>query len=139
MKVDFNNGRNFMAKAYCLLNHQLTDNQMIELKEKYNISQIIYPTEKLSKKWVQIPTTENIDMSIIFEIVDWLFDAEKKDVLIIQGEFGSTFMVVDYALKHDLIPLYAVTTRIAQENRDGEIVKRQYIFEHVCFRKYEYY
>ncbi len=128
-----------MSKAFCLLNHQLTENQKSELKEKYNISQIIYPTEELSKRWSQIPTTENIDMSIIFEIVDWLSDAEKKDVLIIQGEFGSTFMMVDYALKHDLIPVHAVTTRIAQESRDGEIVKRQYIFEHVCFRKYEYY
>lgn len=128
-----------MPKAYCLLNHELTQNQILELKEKYLIENIIYPSVELSKIWGQIPATELLDLGVINSVIEWLFNAKKDDVLIVQGEFGSTFMLVDYALKKGLIPLHAVTKRIAKESREGEIVHRQYIFEHVCFRKYEYY
>jgi hypothetical protein len=48
-------------------------------------------------------------------------------------------MIVDYALKNKLIPVHAVTKRVAKESREGEIVHREYIFEHVCFRKYKYF
>lgn len=126
-------------KAYCLLNHQLTLNQISELKNTYNVETVIYPNEELSKRWSQIPTVKEIDMSIIEEVCNFLKNAEKNDVLIIQGEFGSTFMIVDYALKHQLIPLHAVSKRIAKEEREGEKVKREYIFEHVCFRQYKYF
>ena len=77
--------------------------------------------------------------SLIFDVTNWLSSAGKGDFLIVQGEFGTTFMIVDYALKKNLIPLHAVTKRVAKEQRNGEIVSRQYVFEHVCFRKYEYY
>jgi len=126
-------------KAYCLLNHQLTENQKKELLEKYDCNEIIYPTEELSATWSQIPAIQKIDRSIINAVISWLDAAEEGDVLIIQGEFGSTFMLVDFALKHNLIPLHAVTKRVASEQRNGEVVQRQYIFEHVCFRPYEYY
>jgi hypothetical protein len=128
-----------MAKAYCLLNHSLTDNQTTELKEKFDVSDINYPTKELSASWSQIPATDKLDMSIIDSVVAWLKDASKDDILIIQGEFGSTFMIVDYALKAGLIPVHAVTKRVASEEKDGETVKRAYIFQHVCFRKYSYF
>ncbi len=128
-----------MSKAYCLLNHELTQNQISELEAKYKITNITYPSEELSKTWSQIPVTEQLDLSVINSVIGWLAAADKDDVLIVQGEFGSTFMIVDFALKNKIIPLYAVTKRVAAEQRDGEIVSRQYIFEHVCFRKYEYF
>jgi len=59
--------------------------------------------------------------------------------VIIQGESGMTFLLVDYALSRNLLPVFAVTKRVAREERDGEIVHREYTFEHVCFRKYQYF
>ena len=128
-----------MKKAFCLLNHELTQNQIAELKGKFRIERIVYPREELSKMWSQITATEELDMDVINTVVSWLSSANQNDVLIVQGEFGSTFMIVDYALKNGLIPLHAVTKRVANEQRNGEIVYRQYIFEHVCFRKYKYF
>lgn len=128
-----------MKKSFCLLNHPLTQNQLTELKEKFSAEEIIYPSEELSKKWGQIPATQDLDMGLILDVTDWLSSANQNDVLIVQGEFGSTFMIVDYALKKNLIPVHAVTKRVAQESREGEIVKRQYVFEHVCFRRYKYF
>lgn len=128
-----------MKKAFCLLNHELTQNQILELKGNFGAEKIEYPPESLSKMWSQIPAVEEIDMNVINAVVNWLSSANQNDVLIVQGEFGSTFMIVDYALKRNLIPVHAVTRRVAQESREGEIVKRQYVFEHVCFRKYKYF
>ncbi|MBP5749037.1 MAG: hypothetical protein J6W63_11815 [Treponema sp.] len=128
-----------MAKAFCLLNHELTQNQILELKGKFGAEKIEYPPENLSKMWSQIPAVEEIDMNVIKAVINWLSSANQNDVLIVQGEFGSTFMIVDYALRKNLIPVHAVTKRVAQETREGEIVKRQYVFEHVCFRKYKYF
>lgn len=126
-------------RAFCLLNHQLTPNQIRELNEKYSVSEITYPDKPLSKRWSQIPATSELDMGIINDVISWLSSANTNDVLIVQGEFGSTFMVVDYALKLGIVALHAVTKRVAHETRDGEIVRREYVFEHVCFRQYKYF
>lgn len=128
-----------MSQAFCLLNHELTQNQIKELKEEFNVSQIIYPSKELSQLWSQIPPSKRTDKTIINKIISMLEFAKKDDVLIVQGDFASTFMIVDFALKNELIPICATTKRIAKESRQGEVVKREYIFEHVCFRKYEYY
>lgn len=128
-----------MSKAFCLLNHELTKNQKNELSTDFLVSEIIYPSEEISKLWSQIPASNAVDRTIIKKIIDWLSSAEKNDVLIVQGDFASTFIIVDFALKNGLIPICATTKRVAKESRQGETVKREYIFEHVCFRKYEYF
>ena len=128
-----------MSQAFCLLNHELTQNQIKELKVEFDVSQIIYPSKELSQLWSQIPPSKRTDKTIINKIIPMLEFAKKDDVLIVQGDFASTFMIVDFALKNELIPICATTKRIAKESRQGEVVKREYIFEHVCFRKYEYF
>ena len=128
-----------MPKTFCLLNHELTQKQIAELSERFASKEIVYPDENLSKLWSQIPPEEN-NAGIIKEVIFWLKNnATPGDVFIIQGEFGSTFTLVDYALKSGLIPVYATTRRIAKETREGETVRREYIFEHVCFKKYGYF
>ena len=125
------------GKVYCLLNHSLTERQLAELQEKYGAGEVVYPDERLAATWSQVPVTPVLDRSVIQAITDWLSAARKGDVLVVQGEFGSTFMIVDYALGRGLVPLHAVTRRVALEHREGEKVLRQYVFEHVCFRRYE--
>lgn len=128
-----------MPRTFCLLNHALTQNQISELKEKFNSEQIIYPDENISKQWLQIAPEKSND-EVILAVTEWLkSNAAQGDLFIIQGEFGCTFTLVDYALKSGLTPIYATTRRIAKENRNGETIHREYIFEHSCFKKYKYY
>lgn len=128
-----------MPKTFCLLNHSLTQNQLDELERQFGSAEVVYPNEALAKLWAQI-SPEKSNNEIIAAVTEWLENnAADGDLFVVQGEFGSTFAVVDYALKNGLIPLYAATKRIAKESRDGEIVHREYIFEHVCFKKYEYF
>lgn len=128
-----------MKNVFCLLNHELTEKQIKELKEKYMVNNIIYPEKELSLKWSQVPSTEFLDKKLMGIIESWLSKANEDDIFIVQGDFGATFYLVDYALKRKLVPVYAVTKRVSIERRDGEQIFKQNIFEHCCFRKYEYY
>lgn len=128
-----------MPKTFCLLNHKLTQNQIAELEKKFNSAQIVYPDENLARCWSQIPP-EKSNNEIIESVVLWLENnASTGDLFIIQGEFGATFTLADYALKAGLVPLYATSRRVAKESRSGETVYREYIFEHECFKSYKYF
>ncbi|MDO5774505.1 MAG: CRISPR-associated protein Csx20 [Spirochaetales bacterium] len=128
-----------MPRTFCLLNHALTQNQLAELGEKFNSTDVVYPEKNLAGLWAQIPP-EKSNEEVVESVVSWLKNnAAPGDLFIIQGEFGSTFTLVDFALKNGLVPLYATTRRIAKESRNGETVHREYIFEHVCFKKYRYF
>lgn len=128
-----------MSKTFCLLNHALTQKQLAELKENFNSSDVVYPDENIAKQWSQILPEKSND-EVIFAVTKWLqCNATPGDLFIIQGEFGSTFTLVDFALKNELVPLYATTRRVAKEFRSGETVRREYVFEHICFKKYQYF
>ena len=129
-----------MTHIYILLNHSLTERQVDELHQSYgNDAQLVYPPETIKIFWSQIPVTSSLPKEPMQEIVKWLSSACANDVLLVQGDYGATFMLVDYALKNGLIALYAVTQRVAQEQKNGEQVMRQYVFEHECFRKYMWF
>lgn len=130
-----------MPTTFCLLNHQLTEKQCKELSEKMDSSGVIFPPPDISLLWEQLPVTPMVEKETVERITSWLnsADAVSGDYLIVQGEFGYTFAIVDYALKKGFVPLHAVTKRVEQEEREGEIIRRHYIFEHVCFRRYEYF
>ena len=128
-----------MPKTFCLLNHTLTKKQLAELSEKFNSTEIVYPGKNLAELWSHIPPVKSNE-EVVEAVASWLKDKSNPgDLFIIQGEFGSTFTLVDFALKNSLVPLYATTRRIAKESRNGETVRREYIFEHVCFKRYEYF
>ena len=128
-----------MRKCFCLLNHVLTQKQLDELAQKYQVSDVEYPPKDVSELWSQIPTGNELFKSDLKSVIQWLQKAESKSLIIIQGEFGSTFALVDWALSNALIPIYAVTKRIETEEKKGEKIVRHYIFEHECFREYKKY
>ena len=123
-------------KTYCLLNHTLTEAQLAELKQRYHSTQVVYPPEEISAAWSQLPPGLTYDTNVIKAVLYWLKDAEPGDTVVIQGEAGSTFILVDYLLSHDLIPLHAVSRRVSADEHVGEMVKKSLIFKHVCFRPY---
>ena len=128
-----------MKKSYLLLNHTLTENQVADLLENWHVDAIEETSEPIKVFWSQIQAGSEIKKSDLKLVVDWLDGAKEGDIIVLQGEFGSTFALVDYALLTKLVPVHSVTRRVASETRDGEKVFRNYVFEHVCFRKYQYF
>ena len=123
-------------KTYCLLNHTLIENQLAELKERYHSTQVVYPPKSLSDAWSQLAPDLTYDTYALDAIVRWLDTADPGDTVVIQGEAGSTFILVDYLLSIGLTPLHAVSRRVSVEEHAGEMVKKSLIFKHVCCRPY---
>jgi hypothetical protein len=128
-----------MSRAFCLLNHALTERQLNELAASFSCERVEYPSAALAAQWSAVPVERELSAAYFAPFFAWLSAADAGDVLVIQGEFGATFTLVDFALCKRLIPVHAVTRRVAEETRDGEQVRRTYLFEHVCFRRYAYW
>jgi len=128
-----------MTGIYCLLNHELTSKQKEELFPEYGANNIIYPPAAVSALWAGIPTDKELTKVHFEPFTAWLRDAKPGDVLILQGEFGATFALTDFALQKGLIPVCAVSKRVSREIREGEVVRKTNDFEHICFRRYRYY
>jgi hypothetical protein len=127
------------VNAYSLLNHVLTASQIGELENNFGVKRIMYPEPELGAAWGDIPTEKTLTADHLLPFSRWLTAAAKGDVVILQGEAGATFALVDLCLSRGLVPLHSVTRRIARESREGEKVLRSHVFEHVCFRRYRYY
>ena len=126
-----------MTKVFILINHEPTQRQISELKRNYGEdAQFVFPPESIKNFWAQIPPKPVLDYAEMNKIIEWLACANSGDVVFVQGDFGATFFIADYALKKKLVPIYAVTKRITTEKKDGEKVYKQFVFEHECFRKY---
>lgn len=123
---------------HLLLNHPLTPEQEQAAKTELRVTQINIPSEKLKPLWAAIPPEpESLDDTLL-PFKQWLGEkATKGDYLLIAGDFGATFKLVEFARSQGLIPIYATTCRESQEqqNPDGSITKTN-TFRHVRFRRY---
>ena len=128
-----------MPDTFCLLNHKLTPRQEAELQDSFCSIQIKYQPPEITELWSRIPTARELTRTHLKPFTGWLQEALPGDLVILQGEFSATFALADFSLRKGLSPVCAVTERVAQEEREGEIVRRKYIFEHICFRRYRYY
>jgi len=127
-----------MKNAFIILNHSLTRLQEEELRSKFGVERIVEMPQDLKRVWSDFSAWTNLTDSRVSDIVEWLDDqARTADLVVVQGEWGATFYVVDFCFYKDLIPLYASSERLyEQENLSGQRVRRTHIFKHVKFKKY---
>jgi hypothetical protein len=128
-----------MSDVFCLLNHELTPKQKEELHSSFGAENINYPPSSISALWGAIPTEKELTKTHLEPFTGWLREAKPGDTLVLQGEHSATFALADYALQKELIPVCAVTERTTQEVQEGEKVIKKNIFEHICFRRYQYF
>jgi hypothetical protein len=127
-----------MPKMFLLFSHKLTEEQIRDAKENLKVSGFIYLPENLQKLWSNIPPDiENIG-SYLTPIKEFLKQhAKEGDFILIQGDFGATYIMVNWAFKNGLIPVYATTKRVVREiNDNGKIITVRE-FKHCRFRRYE--
>ncbi|MFA7578219.1 MAG: CRISPR-associated protein Csx20 [Candidatus Muiribacteriota bacterium] len=124
-------------KIINIFSHKLTEEQVSYLN-KTGVFNHIYLPENLQKIWSNIPPEKPEINTLIKPILEWIEkNSEKDDLILVQGDFGATYITVNFCFKKGLIPVYATTERKAiEKNIDGKIVIER-IFSHVIFRKYE--
>ncbi len=127
-----------MKSMFLIISHILTSEQIAEAREKFNITNFTSLPDQLQTLWSQVPPELPSIKKHIMPIKNWLAtNAKSDDIVLVQGDFGATFMIVDYCLDNNLIPIYATTKRNVEETILNENIISKRKFSHVLFRLYE--
>ena len=127
-----------MRKIVLLFSHQLTPSQKQDIESSLQVEEVYSLPANLQALWSQVP----IDRDLIFhdylsEIESFLMDKlSEGDYVLIQGDFGATYYMINFAKLHGFAPLYSVNRRVAREFIEDGVVKKYSEFEHEFFREY---
>ncbi|MDR0676857.1 MAG: hypothetical protein LBF97_07470 [Elusimicrobiota bacterium] len=124
-----------MKKLFTLINHNLLESQLAEAKEVLKIDEIVNLSDST---WASIdPYEEKVADKLNAYKKRLQDEAKNGDYLLVQGDFGATYSMVNFAFANDIVPIYATTKRVFNERIvDGKIIiTREFI--HARFRKYE--
>jgi len=123
---------------FLLFNHCLTATQETDARTSLRVDRIVRPPLEINRRWAEIPPDAEDLASHLTPVFAWLgSEAHPGDFVLIQGEFGATFLLVHEAIRLGLVPVYSTTIRQAVEQHlpNGQ-VKISHIFSHVRYRKY---
>ena len=110
-------------KMYLLFSHKLTDAQ-IEDAKKLGVDEFVYLPEDLQRKFSNIPPELESVKKYAKDFEKFLENAKSGDYVLIQGDFGLTCHLVNFAKSKGLIPVYATTKRISKDiKKDGKIIE----------------
>ena len=127
-----------MTNLFLLFSHQLTDEQRQDAEKNLGIDNFVYLPENLQQKWSNIPADEQQLKGLMKPFKEWLIkNAVDNDYVLIQGDFGATFIMVQWSFQNDLNPIYSTTVRNTVEKHTNNEIKLQKRFKHVLYRKYE--
>lgn len=126
-----------MKKMFLLFSHTLTQSQIDDAKENLAIEEFISLTSDLQTIWSNIPSDMVLLNDYLLPFRNYLVEnSEHEDVVLIQGDFGAVYQMVNFAKTLGLKTVYATTRRVIEEVViDNKTVKKS-IFEHRRFREY---
>lgn len=124
-----------MADLHLLFNHVLSKDQIREAEEVLKIKDIYTLPPRLNALWSDVNPRGELDRSHLAPIERWLTEkAQEGDYVLVQGECGATFYMVDLCFKRGFVPIYATS-----DLHHDEHVMRGGHFRHVGFRRYRRY
>lgn len=128
---------NMGPTLYLLFNHTLTPEQYADAQESLGVGAFVEPPEPVRRLWGDIPAGAERISNELGLARGWLMKAEPGDYVLIQGDFGACWLMVEFARSLGLRPIYSTTRREAQEEllEDGS-VRLVHRFRHVRFREY---
>ncbi len=104
--------KNYPRKGIFVVSHEPTPDQLEELKNNWDIQEIVRMPKDIASKWQSIPPGKESIEEEILVIKNWIDEVcTPGDVVIIQGDYGASFMLADYVRKLAFTPLYAATKR----------------------------
>ncbi len=125
-------------KMFLMFNHSFSNAQEQQADKEFNVKKIIDMPVSLKQLWQQIPAESATLKNHLAPFKEWLCEhGRKDDLVLIQGDFGATYLMVIFAFELGLLPVYATAVRKASEKiqSDGS-VKMEHVFNFCRFRKY---
>jgi len=120
-----------------LFSHKLTESQTENAIDRWDIGSFIPLPPELQDVWSNIsPDIESLH-DILKPIKEFVRkNLHKGDIALIQGDFGASYIMVNFVKELHIKPLYATTKREVQEfKQDGKTIKKS-TFEFRRFREY---
>ena len=123
-------------KVLALISHKILPEQEQELKNKFEIVDIKFLPENLQQIWSNVLYDDKYYTNLN-EMIDYMLSIlNEEDYVIVQGNWGYVYKLVEEAKKNKIIPLYAFSVRDSSEDIiNGEVVKITK-FKHQCFVEY---
>jgi hypothetical protein len=127
-----------MPNLFLIFNHELTSLQKDSAFKELGVGLFYKFPPELERVWSQIPPYINGLTEYLKPIIQWLSASAKScDYVLIQGDFGACYLMVQTAFQLGLIPIYSTTRREATEAHGADgTVQLMHQFKHVIFRKY---
>lgn len=123
---------------YLLFNHHFTAAQEADALKSLYVDRIVNLPQGLQDLWSSVPPDLDEIVPYLEPIREWLArEARAGDYVLIQGDFGATWLMVNFALDRGFIPLYSTSFREAVEDHkpDGSVLLTHH-FQHRMFRRY---
>lgn len=123
---------------FLVFSHKLTDIQIQSARNDLDIRNFQYLPENLQYIWSHIPPHESDIDPYLKEIINWIEEVVgTEDVVLVQGDFGATYKVVNYCKSKGLKVVYSTTKREAIEEKDEDgVISITHKISHVIFREY---
>jgi len=126
-----------MKKLFLFFSHTLTTAQEKDAKALFGIEEFVVLSDELQTLWSNVPS-DLADVSGYLEpLKNYLkLEFSSDDVVLVQGDFGATYHIVNFVNSLGLKAVHATTKRnVVEKVIDNKIVKTS-LFEHVRFRVY---
>jgi len=127
-----------MSNLFLIFNHEITPVQESDARSSLGVQRIVDLPQDLKELWRQVPPDLTEIGGYLAPLKTWLkSQGVKNDFVLIQGDFGACYIMVNFAFDIGLIPVYSTTERDATEEygKDGS-VRLTHQFKHKAFRKY---
>ncbi len=123
---------------FLIFNHTVTPDQEQAARLQLGVGQIVPLPPELQELWSQVPPEVPEIGPLLEPLRQWLArESTAGDFVLVQGDFGATYLMVEFARARGLIPVYATTRRRAvEEHLSDGTVRMVHHFQHQIFRRY---
>lgn len=123
-----------MIAMHLFFSHKLSDEQINDAKTSLKIVEFKALPKDLQTKFSNVPPElDNLD-DYVRDFYEYIDESTKKgDYVLISGDFGLCFKLINYAKSKALKPIYSTTKR--EVLKDENCIK-QSVFKHIRFREF---
>ena len=127
-----------MKQLFLLFSHKLTDEQIKDAKESLHVERFISLPPDLQNLWSNIPENQKDIQNYLQPLKRYLqLYAKKGDFVLIQGDFGGVYVMINFSKSLSLIPIHSTTKRVTKEQIIDNTVQKTSTFKHVIYRRYQ--
>jgi hypothetical protein len=126
-----------MKQLFLLFSHTLTDEQKTDATNTLHVKKFVSLPPDLQRQWSNIPENLKEIQDYLKPIKNYIKSyAKQSDYVLIQGDFGAVYDMINFSKSIGLIPLHSTTKRETQEQIIDNTVKKISTFRHVLYRRY---